>query len=100
MIPMIPAFFVAFFSFTTALYMIDTGLHKTDIWYMLRWCAGSILFFLISAAFAWNGIFYPMPADDFDRYQCLYWSVGALMVYATIVWMADIKERRSKHRGR
>lgn len=97
---MIPAFFVSFFSFTAALYMIDTGLHKIDIWYKLRWCAGSILFFMIAGAFAWNGIFYPMPPEDFELYQCLYWSVGALMVYATIVWVADIIERRSKRRGR
>lgn len=94
---MIPALFVAFFSFTTALYLIDTGLHKTDVWYKLRWCAASIPVFFLAGAFGWNGLFQPMSAEEFEKYQCLYYSVCAVMIYATCVWIADRVERRSQH---
>lgn len=95
----VPAYVVAFFALTTTLYMIDTGRHKTDPFYRLRWIFGSLPFFAMSAAFLWQGYYLPMSDYEFDRYQCMYWSIGAMLLYATIIWCIDIRVRRIKRHG-
>ena len=93
----IPGYIVAFFSVTAALYVLDTARHKTGE-YRWRWGVAALPFLMNAGAYLWNAIYSPPTLRELEIFQCLYYGPGGICLYATLVWMRDISERRRNAR--